>query len=62
MSKTKLRPVPFPRAGLGIKNLTSLSADINRPLPEVQASFLAERFRIDVVRAKLTAELAWGGR
>ncbi len=31
-------------------------------LPDLQAAFVAARFRLDGVRARLTAELAWGGR
>jgi len=31
-------------------------------LAAVQAAYVAARFRLDGVRAKLTAELAWGAR
>ncbi len=60
MSKTKLRPARGNGTGLGITKLTSFNPDNTENLSEVQAAFLAARFRLDGVRARVVAELAWG--
>jgi len=38
------------------------SQENSETLPQFQADFLAARFRLDNVRARLTAELLWGAR
>jgi len=62
MSKTKLRPASANWTGLGIEKFTSYNPDNTRPLPEVQTDYLAARFRLDGVRARVVAELLWGAR
>jgi len=62
MTQRKMRAARANGTALGIAKLASFNPDNTENLPEVQACFLAARFRLDGVRARLTAELAWGGR
>ncbi len=62
MTQKRSKPARGNGTGLGIAKFTSYNPDNTRPLPEVQASFLAARFSLDAARARVVAELAWGGR
>ncbi len=60
MAHKRSKPARGNGTGLGITKITSFGPDCTKPLPEVQACFLAARFRLDGVRARVVAELAWG--
>ncbi len=62
MTMNKMRPAPLAKvAGPGIAKLTiARSPEDSAPLPTFQASFLAARFGLDGLRARVVAELAWG--
>jgi len=59
MHQKRSKPARGNGTGLGITNLTSFNPDNTENLSEVQAAFLAARFRLDGVRARVVAELAW---
>jgi len=59
------RSKPAPLAtGTGSRTakLSGFGPDYTKPLPEFQATFVAARFGLDGTRARVVAELAWGGR
>lgn len=61
MLQKRSKPAPLATGtGLGIAKFTSYNPDNTRPLPEVQTDYVAARYGLDGVRARLTAELAWG--
>jgi len=62
MSKTKLRAARANGTALGTTKPSSFGPDYTKPLPEFQEAFLAARFGLDGTRARVVAELAWGGR
>ena len=63
---TQKRSKPARVNGTGSGNVISSAARDTRistlDLAEAQASFLAARFGLDGVRARVVAELAWGAR
>ncbi len=60
------KPVPPCKANTGSelgKAVAAVSDGFNtKPLGEFQEAFLASRFGLDGVRARVVAELAWGAR
>ena len=57
------KPARANGTGSGIaKAVEAFIPDNSKPLPEFQASFVAARYGLDGVRARVVAELAWGGR
>ncbi len=63
MTQKRLRPAPLATGtGLGITKLSSFDPDNTQTVPSVQACYLAARFGLDGARARVVAELAWGGR
>ena len=63
MAQKRLRPAPPCQAATGPEMLRMPTLSVSEhsaPLPAFQADFIAARFGLDAVRARLTAELAWG--
>lgn len=60
MTQKKMRAARANGTALGITKPASFGPDCTKPLPEVQACFLAARFGLDGTRARVVAELAWG--
>jgi len=61
MGRERSRPAPRERAGL-LDAQSSAARDVpnSAPLPAFQADFLAARFGLDGVHARVVAELAFG--
>ncbi len=60
MVQKRSRPAPLAAGtGLGWISSPASTRDNSKNLPQFQADFVAARFGLDGVRAKLTAELAW---
>jgi len=61
MGRDGSRPAPRERAGLvGVHASPACNTANNAPLSSFQADFIAARFGLDGVRARVVAELAWG--
>ncbi len=63
MAQKRSKPAPL-ATGTGSRTakLSGFGPDSTNSLPEVQACFLVARFGLDGARARVVAELAWGGR
>ncbi len=60
MTLKRSKPARGNGTGLGIAKLASFNSDNSKPLPEIQADFIAARYGMDAVRARVVAHLAFG--
>ncbi len=63
MPRSKKKPAPPCQAATGSivwESSAALVPNNSKPLAEVQSAFLAARYGLDGIRARVVAELAWG--